>query len=486
MHFSIDVFGNQIAFTDVALSCFFALKSLGWKCCIKKSRLSREGVNIIFGANSLNKNIELPKNSIIYDFEQLSSGYYTDVYINHMKNINNVWVFSEVNAKALKDRHAIDTTYVFPGYVPEMSCLAPHENQSSTILFYGRAVPRRQKALDAVRQKGLPLQLIEATGIERDRHIATAAILLNVHALVPANLEIARLGFLWANKKAVLSEDCPEFGIPASLEEACFYAPYENLQEAALELCKRPALRNNIAVRGFKAYAAHPLAKILENIVGRPVKQVSETLLPDSLNFGTDRIFLPFSINIDARACCHPDIILDPGMPFPWEKEFHTQRFGNIAFKKGQFAKIFVNHVLERSHDVVQTMQNFMELLRPDGELEINVFHQFSRKMAKDPGNIHPFNEESWSYYCDQFYELGWRDYCFAVEDIKLIESEYGKTLFKKGLTSDEVLQTPGSIETMRVRLRKRETSPAERQRCEQYFQPVYDQQYGGWMLAPQ
>ena len=485
MHFAIAVYGNQLPFTDVVLPCYFALTALGWKCSITMKKLAPNATNIIFGANGLNPKVVLPKNSIIYDFEQLSSSYYTDGYINHMKSVDSVWEYSKTNAAALKERHGLDTTYVFPGYVPEMSCLTPRQ-ETIDLLFYGRDVPRRLTALDAIRQQGIEPYLLRGIGAKRDMCIASAKVVLNIHALAPANLEIARLGFLWANQKAVLCEDCPEWGVPEGLEEACLYVPYDKLADAAGMLQKRPSLREGIAKRGYEAFRAKPLADILEKVVGRPVQAVPGTILPCTLHVGAGQDFLPHCLNVDANPLCHPDIVLDMGLPLAWDTACQTQRFGDIVISPGMFDRIIASNVLAQARDLVQTMRNFLDLLKTGGELDITVPHDLSHNAWQNPYTLRTFNEQSWQHFCEMHWSVGWRDFCFEIADLKLKESAYGKKLLQQGVTMEEVMHTPRAVDHMRVILRKRETTPEEKQDFDLRASSVYKKEYRGWCLAPQ
>jgi hypothetical protein len=89
-----------------------------------------------------------------------------------------------------------------------------------------------------------------------------------MHYFTPASLEVARLGYLWANKKTVLSEFGPETERYPELAEACRYSEYDDLAKAAVELLADDKGREEQAMAGFAAFSSISLTDELKSIVG--------------------------------------------------------------------------------------------------------------------------------------------------------------------------------------------------------------------------
>lgn len=487
MHFSISVFDTPGRHTDAALSCYFALTALGWKCCVRRNAVTKGTTNIVFGAYALPVRALLPPSSIIYNFETPSSPFFNDGYVKRLQKAASVWDFSEQNSRAVAQRTGVETTYVFPGYVPEMSCLAPGNASGSAnaidLLFYGTKTERRAQLWEKIQGAGLEPVWHEGYDVERDCAIAQANIVLNVHAVHAAPLEIPRLGFLWANEKAVLCEDCPRTGIPAGLEDACVYAPYDELPEMAMKMHKSPSLRRGIAHRGFKAYTAKPLAGILESIVGRPASVVPDQILPTTLHVGAGNDFLPHCLNVDINPNRHPDLLVDLSQPLDSAQVFHTRRFGDISLAPESFSRIIVLHVLEHIRDLTQMMTNFITLLEIGGELEIAVPYELSCGAWQDPTHVRALNEKSWLYYCGGHAYLDWRDFCFELQALEFELSDYGRELEQKGVAQKDILRTPRAVSAQKVLLRKRATTDEEKAEYDKKLRTVYKEETPAWRI---
>lgn len=483
MHFTLSVIGNQGQYADFVLPCYYALTALGWQCDIRANAFSQNTVNIIFGAHALPPDVQLPKGSIVHNSEQMALPAVNGAYVNLLKQAGAVWDFSQNNVLVLRERFGIDATYVFPGYVPEMTCLKQRVEENIDLLFYESKTGRRDAALASIMGKGVEPTWIYAFGHRRDAAIARAAMVLNVHADTPASLEVARLGFLWANKKAVISETCPEHGIPEGLEDACFYAAYENLPDAVMMLHTKPALRRAVAQKGFDAFRAKPLQKILEKVVGRKASVFSSRAVPAMLNVGSGSDFKPYCINVDISPTKKADIQLDLSHPMDWSRKYATVRFGEVSLVPGSFHRIIVHHVLEHVPNLTRMMQNFLLLLETGGEVEIGVPYDLSFGAWQDPTHLRAFNEKSWQYFCELHDYLGWRDFCFELVDLDYELSRLGKTLIGSGMPWEEVLRTPRAVDAMNVVLRKREASSGEKTGYDIGYQETYTEDFPTWRI---
>jgi hypothetical protein len=108
-------------------------------------------------------------------------------------------------------------------------------------------------------------------------------------------------------------------------------------------------------------------------------------------------------------------------------------------------------------------MDNSLKLLREGGTFTIVVPHELSLGAWQDLTHIRAFNENSWLQYTQWFWQLGWLDYRFECTETSMNLTDFGKTLVAGNRPQDEILRTPRAIESMRVVLTKRKTTPEER-----------------------
>ena len=286
MHFSLVKMNPPDAlpshgFDDAILPLYFALKSLGFEVEILFNRVNRKSRNIVFGSCIAPRRIGrmLPKGSIIFNLEQANreSKWCNRDYLTHLGDFT-VWDYSRENADLLNHMGIPGVVHVPLGYVPEMTRLDPDFPPDVDVLFYGLVTDRRDAMLKRLVAEGVhTLASQDAFGDLRDNLLAHARIILNIHQFLPARLEVVRLGYVWANRKAVLSERREDTEIPDYLLEACCFAPYDALPEAAQRLLSDPIKLRRQAQRGFDAFASLPMAIELKKLLGRRAHTVSVT-----------------------------------------------------------------------------------------------------------------------------------------------------------------------------------------------------------------
>jgi hypothetical protein len=108
-------------------------------------------------------------------------------------------------------------------------------------------------------------------------------------------------------------------------------------------------------------------------------------------------------------------------------------------------------------------MTHCLALLKEGGRFEILVPYDLSHGAWQDPTHVRAFNEHSWLYYTEWFWYLGWFEYRFDCVSLEFVPSETGQELIKRNLPQPEVLRTPRAINSMKVSLVKRRTTPAEK-----------------------
>jgi len=167
------------------------------------------------------------------------------------------------------------------------------------------------------------------------------------------------------------------------------------------------------------------------------------------LNLGSGKDFREDCLNADIQAIKNPDWVLDI-TKVPWGETIST-RFGEIKVEQGMFDSITANDVLEHIPDLVKAMTNCKDLLVEGGEFHIHVPYDLSLGAWQDPTHVRAFNENSWLYYTDWHWYLGWKDK-FVVKELQLVKSKLAEEMN----ISDQMLTIlPRMVDSMKVVLVK-------------------------------
>lgn len=260
-------------FDDVMLPLYHALRRLGFAVEILCNRVNPRSRNIVFGSCIAPRRTGrmLPPGSIIFNLEQIVQGskWCNHDYLTHLREFT-VWDYSPANLRALADLGVRRGAHLPLGYVPEMTRLPEGQRAEIDVLFYGLLTERRHTVIARMVREGLRvIATQEAFGNLRDALLLRSALVLNIHQFLPAKLELVRLGYVWANKKPVLSEARPDTEIPDHLGQACLFTDYANLCTAAGELLANPAALRKQGEEGYRAFASRPLEAGLKALVGQ-------------------------------------------------------------------------------------------------------------------------------------------------------------------------------------------------------------------------
>lgn len=171
-----------------------------------------------------------------------------------------------------------------------------------------------------------------------------------------------------------------------------------------------------------------------------------------SLNLGSGKDWREDCINADIQARTNPDWVCDIAN-ISWGEQIST-RFGTLRIKRGMFDKIIANDVLEHIPDLVTAMTNCKDLLKPGGEMHIHVPYDLSLGAWQDPTHVRAFNENSWLYYTDWHWYLGWKDR-FVLTKLVFELSSLGNKMMETS-EQEEVIRTPRAVDAMSVILTKK------------------------------
>jgi len=194
---------------------------------------------------------------------------------------------------------------------------------------------------------------------------------------------------------------------------------------------------------------------------------------PNKINIGSGKSKLPGYLNIDIDEGTNPDLVADISIEDLVYKEFF-EMIGNCDEKVDYYAgtlgvgfyeEILAEDVLEHIPDLVTAMTNCLSLLKVGGVMKITVPYDLSINAWRDPTHVRAFNEDSFLYYTDWFWYMGWIDYRFKLQGgINCHASKYGEELKSTGVDMAQLLRTPRAVDALSVALEKIKTTEKEKE----------------------
>jgi hypothetical protein len=272
---------HSAALSELAETLIHGLNALDCAFQFNMNKIVDGCVNIVLGAHLLDAGTmnALPSNTIIYNSEQIDdhSTWITSVYLDLLKKCE-VWDYSQENLRRLQQRGVRNAKYVPVGYVPQLTRIPAGILQDIDVLFYGSINERRRVILEGLIRKGLRIEFLsDAYREERDRYIARAKVVLNMHYYEASIFEIVRVSWLLANEKAVVAECGDATTLEPDIQEAVRTAPYDNLIEACAELVANADERAKLARRGFTIFSQRDERNILASALGMPIREKTQT-----------------------------------------------------------------------------------------------------------------------------------------------------------------------------------------------------------------
>ena len=192
---------------------------------------------------------------------------------------------------------------------------------------------------------------------------------------------------------------------------------------------------------------------------------------PRQLNLGSGKNFKDNFLNLDNDDYWNPDIIYDLNKPLLKGKRqtFKTKRFGEVKIEKSIFEKIIAYDVLEHITNLAVCMKSCLDTLKEGSILEIVVPYDLSHGAWQDPTHVRAFNENSWLYYTDWFWYMGWTEYRFVTEKLNLKLSQFGLQLQRSGKEMQEIARTPRAVDSIFIQLKKVPLSEKDYQKLQHY-----------------
>jgi len=195
-----------------------------------------------------------------------------------------------------------------------------------------------------------------------------------------------------------------------------------------------------------------------------PTTDAEGRSMPQKLNLGSGKDWREDYFNVDVAPYWQPDAVLDFDLPLPIGQPVATSRFGNVVLENHYFDEILALDALQHIRNLTTAMTSCLNLLRVGGLLRISVPYDLSWGAWQDPTHVRAFNERSWLYYTDWFWKMGWREARFDIAHFELGLSPIGQALRRQRVKGEDLARCPRAIDQMRVALRKRWLTEAEKQ----------------------
>ncbi len=259
-------------FAELAQTFRDAFQALGAPAQVAENRFDPAAVNLILGWHLLDSTQEaaLPAQCILYNLEQMDerNQHLRDRLVRLSERCE-IWDYSRRNVEILHRAGISKGIQLVPiGTMPGLTRIPAAPNQDIDVLFYGSINDRRRHILDALQATGLRVHTAFGVyGRKRDALISRTKVVLNLHFYESSILEMVRLSYLWANRKAVVAECRPETDLEAGLEGAARFVPYGQLVAACQELVADTAARATLESRAYEIMSARSEAEILRKVL---------------------------------------------------------------------------------------------------------------------------------------------------------------------------------------------------------------------------
>ncbi len=459
---------HSLGLLDQARYVRYQLRRLGARVTLAKNRLREDALNIVFGAH-----LGFPEGwrrrhaCIFFNLEQLGHGgaAVSEAYLQLLRT----------SAVADYDAANVTTYSSDPADVPLLPFLyapylesadpLPLTDRPIDLLFFGSLNARRRTFIDRIEATGVSVAMFDHPlyGAERDAYIAQSKAVLNCSFYDSARFEQARVFQCLSMGTPVISERRPGTQAPAAFDDAVFWIdPAGDALESFFTQYHATPAYFEAAQHKLAAFRGHdPIEHYADLLLfavgylqGHGINRVGSgnagAWRPTRINLGSGKDYRPEWLNLDIQDSAEPDAVLDLGAPLSLPLTVDSRYGGQIELTAASIDVLYANNVLEHVPNLTLLMTNALTLLKDGGRFEIEVPYERAATAWQDPTHVRALNENSWIYYSDWFWYLGWFEHRF-----EMVVSSY----------LDLKLQpcSKESASFMRVVLKKVETTARER-----------------------
>lgn len=449
---------HSLGFIDPARYFRHQFRRFGARVSMAKNRLRHDAVNFVFGAH-LGFDVALRKRHacVFVNLEQLGQGgaKVSPAYMGLLATSAVVDYDADNVTAYAGDLDAVPVVPLLHApYLADAAAL-PLAERPIDLLFIGSMNPRRRALIDRVEAQDVQVAMFDSAlyGAERDHFITQAKAVLNVHFYESSRFEQVRVSH------------CLSLGTPVVSERGTACRPHA-VFESSVQWFDARSLESVFAEFKTAAFAQRSLAALERFRTADPVEAYGDLLAfavgfgrahherrpqgpwrPTRIHIGSGKDYKPGWLNVDVLARAEPDLVLDLSQPLQLPLSADAPTAGPVELCEGQADVIVANNVLEHVADLPRLMTQALRLLRVGGQLAIEVPYEHAPTAWQDPTHVRAMNENSWIYYCDWFWYLGWLEHRFALQtscylDHELREAPRERAAFMR-VTLEKVVTTP-------------------------------------------
>jgi hypothetical protein len=199
---------HSLALLEAAEYVLYKVKKKGIEAELVANRINETGINIIFGAHIDPSNLKIPKNSIIFNTEQLTeNSAWTNNEYKKILDQHYIWDYSIKNLNCIT--HANKSLINFY-YLSELSRINLENEKKFDLLFYGSINERRRRILEDLEKMGLNIKVIFGVYAKaRDQYFSECKAILNLHFYESQIFQQIRTFYPLINNLPVISENFP-------------------------------------------------------------------------------------------------------------------------------------------------------------------------------------------------------------------------------------------------------------------------------------
>lgn len=453
---------HSLGFLDQARYLRYQFRRFGANVTIAKNRLKHDAVNFVLGAHlGFDADLRQRYSCIFVNLEQLGEGG-ASVSPAYLALLQTSGVVDYDAANVLS--YAGD-----PGDVPIIPLLhapylapaqpIPLEDRPIDLLFIGSMNPRRRAIIDRIESTGVQVAMFDHAlyGPERDAFIMQAKAVFNTPFYDSARFEQARVSHCLSLGTPVISERRRTTCAHPAFESCVSWVEDSALETFFADHFGTPAFFDDAREQVARFKDADPMeayADLLAFAAGfgkvHQERRPQEAWQPKLIHLGSGKDYKPGWLNLDVVERTQPDLLLDLAQPLTLPLSVASDMVGAVLIEEGSVDVIHANNVLEHVPDLVTLMSNGLRLLKVGGEFQIEVPYERALTAWQDPTHVRAMNENSWVYYTDWFWYLGWFEHRFEVATSAYLDAALNPCKHEQAAF-------------MRVTLRKIETTLQER-----------------------
>jgi len=440
---------HSLGLLDQARYFRYQFRRLGANVSLAKNRLRHDAVNFVFGAHLGFDATQCQRHACVFvNLEQLGQGgaAVSAAYLKLLQQAAVVDYDADNIAAYGRQRDEVPVVpFLHAPYLASAESLAL-EDRPIDLLFIGSMNERRRAWLDRIEAFGLNVAMFDSAlySEERDHFIRQAKAVVNCHFYESSRFEQARVAHCLSLGTPVISERTVQTRPHDAFEDCVLWLEGQELEQFFGEDFGTPAYYDAARTALQRFESADPIeayADLLAFAAGfggaHHERRSPRPWQPKQINLGSGKDYQAGWLNLDVLERALPDLLLDLAAPLALPYEANSALAGPVRLEEGSVEVINANNVLEHVPDLPALMGNCLRLLAVGGEFHIEVPYEHAPTAWQDPTHVRAMNENSWQYYTEWFWYLGWFDHRFEIAgstylDLALKECTREKAAFMR------------------------------------------------------